>query len=205
VPATRTVRRWTRALTGDAAQAEPDATVERVRVDTTGVAIDAQPVGDVTATIDGVHLEFGATSEIVTGRVDLEVRASRTTAFGWLRAALPEWDLRLLPGGLIAGRSWRWPVALVGRPELTDPHTVRVHVVGVEIAGRSIRLPKWFARDRTFELPQSAEFDVIDVRLDDECVILELRHEGVRQVVKPAHVRAAIRDGMTRLGASVFT
>jgi hypothetical protein len=207
-PAARGMLQLTRKLAGGEVPDNPlEPSVERVQVDTSAVSIDEHVVGDVAATVDGVRLELGATSELVTGPLDLEVCATRATALEWIRRALPEWDLRLKTDGLIAGRyrEWRWPITLVGRPAVVDTQTVRVDVVAIELLKRTVRLPRRLVRHRTFDLPApSPELELTDLQLEDDVVRVRLRHAGVRQPVRPEHLRAAIREGLTSFGAAVF-
>ncbi|MET0902216.1 MAG: hypothetical protein ABWZ52_03160 [Acidimicrobiales bacterium] len=207
LPAGREARRWSRAMTGRPAADEPPppADIERVFISSSGLAIDDRPVGDVDATVDSVRLELGAVTELVTGRVDLEVRTTRRTVLDWINRSVTQWELRPAAGDLIVVRHDRWPGALLARPAAVTPRGVDVDIVGVRVLERDVRLPARFVRHRRYELPRLSDGLVVDaIDVDAEAVTVRLGHPGIRQPVRPEHLRTAVREGVARLGALAF-
>jgi hypothetical protein len=98
-----------------------------------------------------------------------------------------------------------WRFTLLTRPELLEGRNLRVVIVGVVLFGRDVKFPRRFWRERTLELPApSAELDLVGARIDGDELHVQLRHDGIRQVVRPEHIRAAVREGVASFGAKVF-
>jgi len=83
--------------------------------------------------------------------------------------------------------------------------TVHAEAVGVVVLGRAVKLPRFLVRTRTFAVPPLDPALLLeDVTIDGNDVRLGFRHDGVRQRVHLDALRAAVRDGATRLGNTIF-
>jgi hypothetical protein len=196
--------RWGRGVIGfGAGQAAPP--VEAVEFDASEVHVDDLFVGNVEVRVDGMRLDAGVPyPEVVTGPIELEVRTTRGRVIEWLRRAYPAWDLQLRPDGLVAlsvpGRRWRMLV----RPTV-DAHTLRTEIVGVLVLRRAVRLPRFLVRTRVDALPPlDPSVELLDVQIAGDDVTLRVRHDGLRQTVRLDALRAAVREGATKLGDVIF-
>jgi hypothetical protein len=119
---------------------------------------------------------------------------------------MPEWRVQVWDNDLVAVRHRDWRFTLLVSPQAIAGTNVDVDVVGVVLFGRSVRLPRRFVQHRTYELPApSDELELVGARVDGDDIYVQLRHAGIRQAVRPDHIRAAVREGVTRLGAKVFS
>jgi hypothetical protein len=206
LPGSREMRRWTSAMTGlpvSDEDAPPD--IERVVIDSRSVSIDDRPVGEVTATVDTVRLEYGRVTELVTGPVDLDVHTSRQTVLEWVERYEPQWNVRIHADDLVAVDKSNWPITALVRPTVVDGVQVRLDVVGVLVFGRTFMLPRRFVRTRVLDIPaQADDMEFVDASLDGDDVHVHLRHAGVRQPIHPDHIRNAVREGVSRLTAAAF-
>jgi hypothetical protein len=103
---------------------------------------------------------------------------------------------------VVRGPGWRFP--LLVRATL-DPHTVHTDAVGVVVLGLAFRLPRFLVRSRSFAVPivdPTLELEAVTVDGDD--VRLGFRHDGMRRRLHLDALRAAVRDGATKLGATIF-
>jgi len=200
------MRRWTSAMTGLPVSDEgapPD--IERVVIDSRSVSIDDHPVGEVTATVDTVRLEYGRVTELVTGPVDLDVHTSRQTVLEWVERYESQWNVRIHTDDLVAVDKSNWPVTALVRPAVVEAVHVRLDVVGVLVFGRTFMLPRRFVRTRVLDIPtQGDDMELVDASLDGDDVHVHLRHAGVRQPIHPDHIRNAVREGVSRLTAAAF-
>jgi hypothetical protein len=201
----RDVVRWSREMFG-IDNAATVASIEAVEFDAHDVVIDEELVGTVAVRVHGVRLEPTVSlPEIVTGSISLDVRTTRSVVLGWLRRAFPAWDVQPHRGDdllVVRGPGWRLPLLLRASVDATTVHT---EAVGVIVFGRAVRLPRFLVRSRTFAVPPlepGMELDAVTVDGDD--VRLAFRHAGVRQRVHLDAVRGAVRDGVTRLGNTIF-
>lgn len=207
LPASREARRWRRVMTGQPAAEDPPPTeLERVLITSSDLSIDGRTVGDLDATVEAVRLELGVVSELVTGQVDLEIRTSRRVVLDWINRTSPQWVLRPGTDDVVMVRHERWPATLLMRPTDATPTAVEADVVGVRLFDREVRLPARLVRRVRYALPPlSGELVVDAIEVGAEQIVINLRHPGIRQPVRPEHIRAAVREGVTRLGARAFT
>jgi hypothetical protein len=207
LPGSREMLRWTRRLPGiGGGDPEPPPVLDKVHIESSAVAIDEHPVGDVAATVDTVRLDYGRATELVTGPVELDVHTDRGTVVAWVSRSLPDWQVRLLTDDLLTVRHRDWKFTVVARPRLVSDRQVQIDAVGVLLFGRRLMLPRFLVRQRTYDLPAgSDELELIDATLAGDDVHVRFRHPGIRQPVRPDHLRAAVREGVAQLGASVFS
>lgn len=203
LPGSREMRRWTRLVTR--APSNQGADLERVHVESSHVLLDGGAIGDVAADIDGVRLDYGNPAMLVTGPVDLEVRTAGATIVEWVERALPEWTVQRRDADLFAVRHRDWRFTVLARPDTVAGRSLHLDIVGVVVLGRDVKFPRRMVRSRTIELPPLGdELELIGARVDGDAIFVTLRHAGVRQPVRPEHLRAAIREGAAYLGAKVF-
>ena len=200
----RDVVRWSRGLfgMGDGNAAPP---IDAVEFDATAVHVDDLLVGTVAVRVDGVRLEPTVPfPEVVTGSIAFDVVTTRAEVLRWLRRFFPDWDIRPHDDGLLVVRGPGWRAPLVVRATV-DPRTVHTEAVGVVVLGRTFRLPRFLVKSRTFAVPAidpALELEAVTVAGD--AVTLAFRHAGVRQRLHLDALRAAVRDGATKLGATIF-
>jgi len=85
------------------------------------------------------------------------------------------------------------------------PRVVHAAAIGVVVLGRAIRFPRVLVRTRTIDVPTiDPALDLEAVQVEGDRVALRVRHEGVRQRLHLDALRAAVRDGATKLGATIF-
>jgi len=200
----RDVVRWSRGMFGlDRAGAE--APIDAVEFDAHDVHVDDLLVGTVAVRVDGVRLEPTVPlPEVATGPISFDVRTTRTEVLAWLYRFFPDWDIRLHHDDLLVVRGPGWRLPLIVRATV-DPMTVHAEAVGVVVLGRAVKLPRFLVRTRTFAVPPLDPALLLeDVTIDGNDVRLGFRHDGVRQRVHLDALRAAVRDGATRLGNTIF-
>ena len=200
----RDVVRWSRGIFGveDKAGTAP---IDAVEFDATDVHVDDLLVGTVAVRIDGVRLEPTVPfPDVVTGAIAFDVRTTRAQVLAWIGRFFPDWDIRPHDHELLVvrGPGWRFPLLVRAT---VDPRTVHTEAVGVVVLGRAIRLPRFLVRARSFAVPPfDPALDLETVTVDGDDVAFGFRHEGVRQRLHLDALRAAVRDGATRLGSSIF-
>ena len=181
------------------------APIDAVEFDATDVHVDELLVGTVAVRIDGVRLEPTVPlPEVVSGSIHLDVHTTRAQVLRWLGRFFPEWDIRAhgVDSLIVRGPGWRFP--LVVRATV-DPRTVHTEAVGVVVLGRAVRLPRFLVRTRSFPVPAiDPDLDLEAVEIEGDDVTLRVRHAGVRQRLHLDALRAAVRDGATKLGATIF-
>jgi len=196
--------RWSRGMFGlDRAGAE--APIDAVEFDAHDVHVDDLLVVTVAVRVDGVRLEPTVPlPEVATGPISFAVRTTRTEVLAWLYRFFPDWDIRLHHDDLLVVRGPGWRLPLIVRATV-DPMTVHAEAVGVVVLGRAVKLPRFLVRTRTFAVPPLDPALLLeDVTIDGNDVRLGFRHDGVRQRVHLDAMRAAVRDGATRLGNTIF-
>jgi hypothetical protein len=195
---------WSRGMLGfdNRGAAAP---IDAVEFDAHSVSVDEQLVGTVAVKVDGVRLEPTVPwPEIVTGPIAFDVRTTRGDVLTWIHRFFPEWDVRLHRDDLLVVRGPGWRLPLLVRATVA-PTTVHTEAVGVIVLGRAVKLPRFLVRTRTLPVPALDPAVTLDaVTIDGDDVVLAFRHEGVRQRVHLDALRAAVRDGATRLGNSIF-
>ena len=130
---------------------------------------------------------------------------TRDHVIDWVRRTRPDWSIETRADDLLAVRPPRRRVTLLLRPTLLPRGGMRVDMVGVIVLGRDVRLPRRFARVHVYPYPElDPDLRIVDARDDGDAVLLQLRHTGIRQPLRVDHLRAVIRDGITRLGEQVF-
>ena len=200
----RDVVRWSRGILGfdNAGVAAP---IEAVEFDAHDVHLDEQLVGTIAVQVDGARLEPTVPlPEIVTGPLSFDVRTTRTEVLAWLRRFFPEWEIGLHHDDLLVVRGPGWRVPALVRATV-DPSTVHAEAVGVVLLGHALKLPRFLVRRRSLAVPRiDPAMELEDVTVDGDEVRLRFRHEGVRQRVHLDALRAAVRDGATRLGTTIF-
>jgi hypothetical protein len=200
----RDVVRWSRGIFGFD-NGRVAASIDAVEFDAHDLHVDDLLVGTVAVQVDGVRLEPTVPlPEVVTGPISFAVRTTRTEVLAWLHRFFPAWDVRLHHDDLLVVRGPGWRLPLLVRATV-EPTTVHTEAVGVVVLGRALKLPGFLVRTRAFAVPPldpAVELEAVTVDGDD--VRLQLRHEGVRQRVHLDAVRAAVRDGATRLGNTIF-
>ena len=93
---------------------------------------------------------------------------------------------------------------MIVRPTI-DTDSVRVDTVAVVLLGKQVRFPRFLVRTREYPLPAlDPSVELVDVAILDDDVVFRLRHEGVRQPINLDVLRAAVRDGATKLGSALF-
>ena len=203
----RDVVRWSRGvfgLGGDGGDAAPP--IDAVEFDATDVHVDDLLVGTVAVRVDGVRLEpTMPLPEVATGSITFDVQTTRAQVLRWVGRFFPDWDFRAHDGELLVvrGPGWRFPLLVRATVDL---HTVHADAVGVVVLGRAFRLPRLLVRSRSFAVPvvdPALELELVTVDGDD--VRLGFRHHGVRRRLHLDALRAAVRDGATKLGASIFS
>jgi hypothetical protein len=206
LPGSREMGRWTSAMTGMPV-ADEDAVpdIERVVIDSRSVSIDDHPVGEVTATVDTLRIEYGRVIELVTGPVDLDLYTCRQTVVEWVERSKPEWNVRLHTDDLVAVDRSNWPFTALVRPTILEGVHVRLDIVGVVLFGRTFMLPGRLVRTRMLDIPAPTDdLDLVDATLEGDDVHIHLRHAGLRQPIHPEHIRNAVREGVSRLTAAAF-
>jgi hypothetical protein len=204
----RDLFRWSRSVTrlgkrGDGVGDAPP--VESVTLEATDVYLDGSAVGDVSLHVDGMQLDPRVPfPDVVTGSLELEVRTTRARVVDWLHRVRPDWELQGHAEGLVSVRLPRPRVRMMVRPTV-DTESVRVETVAVVLLGRQVRLPRFLVRTREFPLPAlDPSVELVDVAIADDDVVFRFRHEGVRQAINLDVLRAAVRDGATKLGSALF-
>ena len=200
----RDVVQWTRGIFG-IGEGEAAPPIDAVELDATVVHVDELPVGTVAVRVDGVRLEPTVPfPELVTGSITFEVHATRADVLRWIHRFFPDWDIRPHSDELLVVRGPRWRFPLLVRASV-DPRTVHTEAVGIVVLGRPFRLPRRLVRTRSFAVPAiDPALELESVRVDGEALALGFRHEGVRQRLHLDALRAAVRDGATKLGATIF-
>lgn len=200
----RDVVRWSRGILG-VGDGGAGAPIDAVEFDATNVHVDELPVGAVAVRVDGVRLEPTVTfPEVVTGPITFDVQTTREHVLRWLGRFFPEWDLRPRDAELLVvrGPGWRFPLLVRATVE---PRVVHAAAIGVVVLGRAIRFPRFLVRTRTIDVPTiDPALDLEAVQVEGDRVVLRVRHEGVRQRLHLDALRAAVRDGATKLGATIF-
>jgi hypothetical protein len=203
----RDLFRWSRSVTGRGKRGDgvDDASpVEAVTLEATDVVFDGAAVGDVSLHVHGMQLDPRVPfPDLVTGSLELEVRTTRARVVDWLRRIRPDWEIRGHGDGLVSVRLPRPRVRMILRPTV-DTETVRVETVAVVVLGAQVRIPRRLVRTREYPIPplgpslgQSVE--LVDVAIADDDVVFRLRRDGVRQTINLDVLRAAVRDGATKL------
>ena len=207
VPGARESARWSAALglPGAPLLAVETQHRERVVVLARLVWLGDLEVGDVAATADDVRLEFGAVPALVSGQLDLRVRASRDDVISWARRSWPDWSVRARASGLLAIRHASRRFTMLVRPIALGGSNVQIDLLGVSIFGHDILLPRRLVRSRRYAIPAPADgFEMIDARVDGDSVSFHLRHDGIRQPLRLDRIRAGLRDGLERFGAEAL-
>ena len=172
-------------------------------IDASEVTIDEHAVGAVHAVVRDVRITYGTATEVVTGSIDLQVRSTRQHVVDWLSRAFGDWEIALADGGLVAARPPGRRLTGLVQPEGVDGNDAVLHVVGVRVLGRDVRLPKRFVR-RVVQplppLPQDLELGL--TQIGDPDIEVALGHPGLRLPVRPEHLRAAVREGVSLLRLS---
>jgi hypothetical protein len=199
LPGAREMKRLTRAVTGfplGGGGAGAD-TVDRVIVEASDVTIDGHPVGDVVATIGDVRVSYGTAPELVTGPIELRVASSRSHVVAWLARRFTDWEVALAPGGKVAARPPGGRLTALVAPEGLDGDAVVLHVVGVRLLGRDVRLPRRLVRRVVQPLPAlPKDLVLVGARVGDPELDIQLHHPGLRLPIRPEHLRAAVREGV---------
>ena len=200
----RDVVRWSRGIFGveDKAGTAP---IDAVEFDATDVHVDDLLVGTVAVRIDGVRLEPTVPfPDVVTGAIGFDVRTTRAQVLAWIGRFFPDWDIRPHDHELVGGARSRLALPAAGASDRRPAH--RAHGGG-GCGGPRPRDPTAavLGASRSFAVPPvDPALDLESVTVDGDDVALGFRHEGVRQRLHLDAVRAAVRDGATKLGSTIF-
>lgn len=198
--AARQAARWNPALSGRAPQEERGTSIDRVLIEASSASIDDHLVGDVVATAQDVRMDYGTTTEIVIGPVELEVHSTRQHVVDWLARVVAGWQVALAENGLVAARPPGRRLTLLVRPDGVKGNAAVLDVVGISALGRQFALPRRLVRRIVHPLPTLPNgLELVSVALNGEAVDVCFQHPGLRLPIRPEHVRAAVREGVASL------